>query len=254
MSQGITRGDIMKYLLVVLLLSLLAAVIVSAKPRRTGRPGNGNRHDHHSNRYDSDSNDSDDNDNDDDDSDDDEKKAEDSTQCFIELMSCYQSLENFKPTPNISEFIQDIHQIGAREACRDLKVYGDCVNNALQEKVCENSLPDEVKRTSRRSLELLDYVCVDRLDDVESHWDCYLNPTVFEELQGCEREAGRGLEQCKPDALINCLDGAFSKIPECSSGASDLVEDVVKKVLNIVPHCSDKKRIARAIMNMFRKK
>lgn len=248
----------MKYLLVVLLLSLLAAVIVSAKPRRTGRAGYGSRHGHHSSRHDYDRNDSDDNDNDDNDDDDsdddDEKAASDAQMCFIGLMTCYQSLEKFQPTPNITDFISNIHQIGARETCKELRDYGDCVDSALQVESCEDSLPDEVKRISRQGLELLDYVCVDRLDELESHWDCYLNPTIFEELGENEREIGRDLEECKTDALITSVDEAFSKIPECSSGASDLVEDFVKRVMDIVPHCSDKKKIARAIMHMFRKK
>lgn len=201
---------------------------------------------------DNDNSNSNDNDNDNDDNDDDDDDDLKAFECALRLSWCFQDLETtYGDASNITEVAGNVRVESIRTFCTDLTKAGQCALDVALDKQCD-VMPDYVTAIIRKGVEVLNFVCVDKLDELEEHWECLLNTEVTEEVDECQ-ETHSDLQECNAKPFIACTEKTFNESPYCHPGAIQLVSDVVNKLIEIIPHCSEQTKMKRFLRRILRK-
>jgi len=242
----------MKLTLVALLLALFSAALVSSASHHK-RDESDNDDNDEVYKYGNNDNDNDDNgndDNDDDDDEDDDDDDDDGSACMMQLLMCSQLLPSYDMS-NFSETTNDMRDVGPRQLCTDMTAATDCAAEAYLTEEC-GKIPKNIDRLILKTFDIVQLVCLDKLDEIEAHWDCYLSAEVDEELEDCQ-----GLEnaaqQCDSSPFIRCAEHSFAASPRCNEGALELVTDIVNELMKLIPNCSEQKKWARIMRSMFKK-
>ena len=172
-------------------------------------------------------------------------------QCLMEIMSCGRHVQQYQ-SHDPTEVASKLRQAGLRAVCGDTTKATECALQVLLQDKCKG-MPEDARRMFLKSFDVINFICVNRINDIENHWECLFNVAIDQKLGDCQN-MDSGLSQCDISGFMRCVDGTFSSSNLCKPGAKELVRDVMKKVISIFPHCPDQKIVHRAVMNFLRKK
>jgi len=111
------------------------------------------------------------------------------------------------------------------------------MKNAIGSSDCRGVFTSDQQRMLLKVYGLLDYMCIDRLEDIIKHQECFLAARLEDKMNQCISSQG-GQVTCDSSRLISCMNNAMNSQPKCSAGAKQLVADLIRKTVGIMPGCS----------------
>jgi len=126
-----------------------------------------------------------------------------------------------------------------RAQCQTLVTIRNCFRTATQSPACSSKFAQhdaDVRGFLTMMEGLTKFICVDRLDEFETHEQCLRDTKFDEDVEEC-REQHFDRTKCEPELLIACTDTAIAASPSCGPGAEQLVEDFIHKLLSYLPQC-----------------
>jgi hypothetical protein len=176
---------------------------------------------------------------------------DDGQQCHDEIMQCLSHVQQYQVS-DPHQMAALMRQAGPRAACKDSTEVANCVLQVIRSGKC-NGIPESAKRNFQNSFDLNNYLCVDKINDLENHWECLINSAMYQNFGACENMTV-GLQQCDSSTYMSCVERTFNSSSLCKAGAIELVRDVINRMIEIMPHCSDHTTVHSAVMNFLRKK
>jgi hypothetical protein len=94
----------------------------------------------------------------------------------------------------------------------------------------------------QKALSVVDYVCVDKLDAFERNAQCFMNAEFDENLVECQPN----VENCDVRGFVNCAHTAMDATPSCTAEANELLEELMTRMIRVIPGCKAVKELERA--------
>lgn len=176
-----------------------------------------------------------------------------SPECAMKFQHCANLVDEYL-TSGVYETAETVRQAGLRGVCKDVTELSECVLKVFLSEECANDIPAPYKEIYQKGHDLTNFICVDRINDIETHWQCLLNTEVDENLEDCQNVDIDSLKACDTSGVMKCVKSAFGASSHCEPGASDLVEDIIQKAVDIIPHCSDRRKLHKVVMKLLKRK
>lgn len=153
--------------------------------------------------------------------------------CFLELMTCAAGfVQKYRLDVDPPTAAHLIALTGAPEVCQDALNLKRCVSGKINDATC-SSLPPQIRSMANGGLDLIDFLCVEKLQDLTKNWKCLMTPSpaVEKKIQMCVYVSR---DRCNVDPVIDCVVNEISKAPTCDAAAGNLVRETITKLLPYV--------------------
>jgi hypothetical protein len=131
-----------------------------------------------------------------------------------------------------------------RQHCSSLTGIYQCLDIVLKSSSCTGVATDEFTEVWNALGDALNFICVEQLDAIEEHYECFLDDGVDDEATECienisPHEIGT---QCNTTPIKNCFNSAIDNNSDvCKPGAEQLAGAIVDKIVEYIPECNTMK-------------
>jgi len=205
---------------------------------------------HHTSEHDGDDdNESDDNDTEDED----EGETPEERECGQELAPCFELLSPYLIAAQTSETLKNVD---FRTQCHNLNEISSCFSAAIKTSACERSISeDDNVQEFLEGLDVIDklinYICVQKIDDFEQHESCFRDVRLSQGVEECRKTNVNPLK-CDATDFIQCTNDAIDAQSACDAGAKEVAADFIREVLSFVPECQGARLLANLRAKLFK--
>jgi len=168
-------------------------------------------------------------------------------ECIDYLLPCLVEMSEYASADDLSETVQSAT---IRTHCTNLISVTRCFNDALAKSVCSDILTPNDLNELQKLTGFFEYVCVDKLDDLEEHEDCFRDDEFSDAMEICS-ETNFSDTKCDVSEFVTCSENAVTESPKCDAGAETLLSDVAHELAKIIPHCNGFKQLRHLYRKFF---
>jgi hypothetical protein len=129
----------------------------------------------------------------------------------------------------------------------------NCFESLLSDEECSQFLPPPAAMMLSKIKPIAQYVCEEKIDEIQDQQECLLNAEVDEEMAECQEE-NFNFETCDVSSFMTCISSGFDQTDSCGEESEQLVEDIFKKLVTLIPGCEERRAIKRTLTKMFLRK
>jgi len=120
-----------------------------------------------------------------------------------------------------------------RDDCRKWQEVFRCLKTALHTTQCQDGLTIQEQASMHMAASYIDYVCVEKINDIVKYRDCYTSSGV---VDSCN--VNSGVNTCNAERVVSCGDRVLGASQKCNAAAKQLFRDIVRGNQAAIASCA----------------
>jgi len=168
-------------------------------------------------------------------------------QCGELILPCLQEMSQYTGSQDFTDTIQGST---IRTHCSRLVSTTQCFKHAESQSVCREIMSLAELQKLSQLVDLIHYACVDKIEDLVKHTDCFKDTKFDREFETCI-ETNFNVITCDPESLVTCAAAAMRDTPNCDSDSVALLRDIAPKFLKFAAGCEGPKMLRQMFKKFF---